>query len=206
MRLAETRDIGKLSLRQIGHQLGGEHPYAVQLAIKRLLHDGLLLQNKRSQSILPADDKYAAGSLLSIPIFGRVSCGVPTELADNEPCGFVSVSPSLINARRAKETFALIAAGNSMDRANIGGNTVEDGDYVIVHKADGIQPRDNQYVISRIDEAYNLKRLRTDRLNRRVVLLSESSEPYPPIIIAEEDMEYYAIEGIAIDVVKGIRA
>jgi hypothetical protein len=59
--------------------------------------------------------------------------------------------------------------------------------------------------VSRFDGMNNLKKLHIDRPNRRVVLLSESTDDYPPIIIDEQDMDYYAIEGVAVDIVKGVK-
>ena len=148
--------------------------------------------------------EFNRGTLVQVPIRGRVSCGVATELASDESGSFLPVSPSLIHTKKWDDIFALIATGDSMNDAHVHGSTVDDGDYVIVRKIDGYTPQDGDYVVSRIDDACNLKKLKIDRLNRRVVLLSESTEDYTPIFIAEEDMPYYAIEGIAIDVVKGV--
>ena len=207
-RLAQTRDLSSLTYREIAIMVGVSHPYTVQQAINSLLDKGRLLKNRATGKIISAtNDTDSSRPLISIPILGKVSCGPATELAEYQSLGFVSVSPSTARIRKPEKTFALIATGDSMDAARIHGKTVEDGDYVIVEKGDWPEAKDGDYIVSRFNEANNLKRLNIDRQNRRVILLSESisSSSHPPIIIAEEDMEYYAIEGIAIDVVKGVR-
>lgn len=204
LRLAQTRDINTLSLRQIGELLGGKHPYVVQLAKKALIREGRLIYNERTKKVSLPGMNYHRGALVQIPILGRVSCGIATEIATGDFHGFLSVSPSLVNTKRWDDIFALIAAGDSMNSAAIHGMSVDDGDYVIVRKAGDYHPVDGDYVVSRFDDAYNLKKLQIDNVNRRVVLLSESTEDYSPIFIAEEDMQYYAIDGVAIDVVKGL--
>ena len=204
LRLAQTQNLASMTYRHIGTQIGGEHPYSVQLAIKSLIARGLLVENRRNKVISVPEKTFTGGDLINIPIMGKVSCGIATEIADHEPRGFITVSPSLIDMRHTRSMFALVACGNSMDMANINGHTVEEGDYVIVKKEGSETPRDGQYVISRYSDANNLKRLKIDRQHRRIILLSESTDPRPPIVIAEEEMEYYAIEGIAIDVVKAI--
>lgn len=202
LKLAQTRDINNLSYRQIGKLLGGEHPYAVQLAKKALIREGHLIHNERTGKISLPNGHFDRGSLIQIPILGRVSCGVATELAGEGPHDFLPVSPSLIHTKRWDDIFALIASGDSMNEAKIHGQSVEDGDYVIVRKVDNYNPKDGDYVVSRLDDAYNLKKIHVDNDQRRIILISESSEKYTPIFIAEEDMPYYAVEGVAIDVVK----
>jgi SOS-response transcriptional repressor LexA len=202
LRLAETRDISALSLRQIGELLGGIHPYTVQLAKKALIREGKLVENRRTGRVTIPQSSLGESRLLNIPILGRVSCGVATELANEGPHDFLSVSPSLIQTKRFDDIFALIAAGNSMNQASIKGKSVDDGDYVIVRKGEWSTAKEGDYVVSRIDNAHNLKKLHIDQINQRLVLLSESTEQYMPIFIASEDLDYYGIDGIAIDVVK----
>lgn len=202
--LAQTRDISKLSLRQLGSLVGDEHPYAVQLAKKALVREGRLIYNERSGQISLPTSVFDRSTLIQIPILGRVSCGVATELASEGPHSFLPVSPSMVNTKRWDDVFALVAVGDSMNLAQINKSTVDDGDYVIVRKVDGYTPNQGDYIVSRINDAYNLKKLHIDEVNRRIVLLSESTEEYMPIFIAAEDMEHYAIDGVAIDIVKGI--
>ena len=205
--LAETRDITSMTLREVASIVGTNHPYSVQQARNSLVKKGRLARNRNTGALIVTGSiSNDARPLLSIPILGRVSCGPATELAQDKPLGFINLSPTTAKIKRPDVTYALIATGNSMDDAQINGKKVEDGDYVIVEKSEWGQADDGSYVISRFDGMNNLKRLRVDHPNSRVILLSESVGEYPPIIIDKQDMDYYAIEGVAIDIVKGVKA
>lgn len=208
MQLAETRDLSKLTYREIASYVGVPHPYSVQQAMNRLVEKGRLAKNRSTGAVMISNRDSDAGSrpLLSIPVLGGVNCGQATEIAEDRPSGFLTISPSTANIRKPSETYALIAKGDSMTAAHINGKSVADGDYVIVQKSNWGNANEGDYVVSRFDNMNNLKKLRIDKQNSRVVLLSESLDGYPPIIIDEQDMEYCAIEGVAIDVVKGVKA
>lgn len=204
MRLAQTRDLSTMTYREMAKIIDIEHPYSVQQAVNRLINKGLLMKNKNTGTILPTTGNNSRTPLLSIPVLGKVSCGPATELAEDYPSNFVSVSPSIAQIRKPEITFALIAAGDSMSNAHINGKSVDDGDYVIVEKRQWGEASDGDYIVSRFNDMSNLKKIRMDRENNRIILLSESTYDQPPIIIATEDIEHYAIEGVAIDVVKGL--
>ena len=101
--------------------------------------------------------------------------------------------------------YALIARGDSMNRANINGKTIEDGDYVIAEKINGYTPNDNDVVVSIIGGLANIKRFVRDKLHGRLLLLSDSHRTdYAPIIISEDDQ--FQVEAKVVDVIKGIAA
>jgi len=206
LNLADTRDLAEMTLREIAEIVGANHPYSVQQAIESLVKKGKLVRNLET-GILIASHASSMNSrpLLSIPILGRVSCGPATEMAPDKPLGFISLSPTSARVRKPDITYALVAMGNSMTAARINNKPVEDGDYVIVQKSEWGNANEGDYVVSRFDGVNNLKKLHVDKPNRRVVLLSESNDEFPPIFIDEQDMDYYAIEGIAIDIVKGVK-
>jgi len=205
--LAHTIELSAYTLRQLGDFLGGKHPYSVQQALDGLVKKGHLVRNEKTGEIyVPQANNSTGVPFLNIPVLGGVSCGVATMLAYDNP-GTITVSPSVVSLRRPELSYALVADGDSMTAASISGKAVNSGDYVIVEKADMASIKTNDYVVSRLGETSNLKRILIDKANERIILLSESKHEfeYPPIIIAEEDMEYFQIEGKAIDVVKGIK-
>lgn len=202
LRLAQTRDLSDMTYREMAQVLSVKHPYSVQQAVNTLISKGLLMKNKNTGTVLPAGGNNSRTPLLSIPVLGRVSCGPATELAEDYPSNFISVSPSVARIRKPELTFALVATGDSMSAAHINGKSVDDGDYVIVEKRPWNEAVSGDYVVSRFNDMNNLKKLSIDREHGRVILLSESIEDQPPIIIAAEDIDYYAIEGVAVDVVK----
>lgn len=204
LELARAHDLGAMTYRKIAEMLGGEHPYQVQYSIRQLLKSGDLLMNKRTGSIYPALDRSGTDNFITIPVLGTVSCGLPVEFANNEENGFISVSPSLVNGRSPGNIFALKARGDSMNRANIGGSPVDNNDFVVVRKSEWSAANEGDYVVSVLGDYANLKRFYIDKVNQRFILLSESNNDYPPMIIAQEDMEYYKILGVATGVIKAL--
>jgi SOS-response transcriptional repressor LexA len=87
--------------------------------------------------------------------------------------------------------------GSSLNRANIGGKSIEDGDYVIVD-CQNKNPANGQYILSIIDGMANMKRF--FREGEEIRLVSESSIDISPIIIHQDDD--YMISGVILMVVK----
>lgn len=92
-----------------------------------------------------------------------------------------------------------------MNAANIAGKTLEDGDYAIVEPVTWQNTLDGDYVLSVLDGLGNIKRVKIDTTERRIVLRSESEAFQEDIIIDAYDLELYSIAGRVIDVVKRAR-
>lgn len=135
--------------------------------------------------------------LLNIPILGMANAGAATSLAEEHFIGFLQVSKKLL--KKQKELFAVEVRGNSMDRANIGGLTIDDGDWIVVDKS-AKQPKNGDYVLSVCEGAANVKKFYFDKENGQIILSSESSEQHPPIFIHPDDS--YLIGGKVIQVIK----
>ena len=93
--------------------------------------------------------------------------------------------------------FALRAVGKSMNRANIKGKNIEEGDIVIIDSEDRTA-KDGDYVLSIIDGAANLKKYKTEK--KQIMLVSESTESFKPIYVMEGDN--WVVNGKIIAVVK----
>lgn len=207
LRLAKSNSLSGKTYREIAEIANVGHPYTVQQAINSLIAKDLLTRNQYTGAIEAIDTKKPdIHPLIKIPVMGYVSCGTATALAQEAPSDFITLSRNVARIRKPESTFALIASGESMTRAEIGGKAVEEGDYVIVEKRSWGEASDGEYVVSRFNETNNLKKLSLDPFNRRIILLSESKDSTPPIIISEDDIQYFAIEGVAIDIVKGLQA
>lgn len=137
--------------------------------------------------------------MISIPILGAANCGNPREFAIENLEGYLTVSPSMVP--RKKKLFAVRAVGSSMNRANIKGKSIEDGDYVIIDPEFG-HPRDGNYVLSVIGGSANIKRFCEDVENGQIVLVSESSQELPPIYIHPKDFADYMVNGKVVQVIK----
>jgi len=85
-----------------------------------------------------------------------------------------------------------------MNKANINGQVIEDGDYVIVDSKK--QPQANDYILAIIDNCANIKKLLIDSRNKIISLNSESTENHPTIFIHE--MDKFLINGVVKYVIK----
>lgn len=203
--LATYNDLSQFSYRQLAERVGATHAAQVRHHLLQLerqqklvrLADGSLVAAKGSEL-------QSHGALLSIPVRGQVDCGIATKFAADRIEGYLSISPSSTRCKNIDGIFALQACGDSMNDASIDGKKVDDSDYVLVQKFDGNE-LDGKYVVSLLDGHANLKKFRKDKANHRIALISESSNNYPPIFIAEDDQDYYQVIGVAVDVIKGIR-
>ena len=103
--------------------------------------------------------------------------------------------------RSGRGVFAIKASGHSMNKANINGESVEDGDYVLVDPTCTVI-KNGDYVLSIIDGMANIKRYFRDMEHQRIILLSESSASISPIFIHRDDMDNYLVNGKVIQVIK----
>lgn len=189
LELADTLDLGKETYYGLAKRLGVNHPYKVKFALLQLEKNGHIFRNRRTDSITKAHSQGGFNGLLSIPYYGEVNCGQALAIADDTVKKFLKVSPSVITTKNLSRVFALKATGWSMNRADIGGRPVIDGDYLLVEKTEPHQIHNGDYVVSLIGGSANLKRFYKDDVESRIVLLSESSEDLPPIIISAQDAD-----------------
>ena len=98
-----------------------------------------------------------------------------------------------------KGLYALIADGDSMNKAEIEGKTIESGDFVLVdHECRN--PQNNDIVVAVINGMATIKRFRKDERNQRVVLEADSTNTYLPIYIHEDDD--FQISGKVVGIIK----
>ena len=197
--IIEKYDLKKMGLRQIGRLIGVEHPQKVKFHMQKLglLEDG---KKKRPNSI-KSPLSIKAKSLLSIPILGLANCGDATMLAEARVEGTLPISRKLLPTSHVDNLFAVKAVGLSMNRASVNGKSIDDGDYVIVDGEDK-NVKTGDYVLSVISGLANIKRFTEDKVNRQIVLQSESSQFFPPIHIHEDDLDEYLVNGKVVEVIK----
>jgi SOS-response transcriptional repressor LexA len=200
LKLAKEVDIGTLSLREIGEKVGIEHPQTVKNNLVKLRELGLLERVQRDDFFREVRDSKITNSLLyKIPILGFANCGNATLLAEEDFQGYLTLSSSFLKKR--PNMFALIASGNSMNQADIEGENIEDGDYVVIDR-ENKSVSNGDYILSVIDGSANIKKLQKDKDQQSIVLLSESSGRYEPIYIHEDDFSSYFVNGKVIKVIK----
>lgn len=200
IKLAQTRNLNQMKLRQIGRLIGEDHPQKVKHHLNQLEKKGFIKFDKNRgliESIQQGAIKKTG--FFAVPILGSANCGEARIFADENFEGYLKVSSHLLKKKAG--IFAIKAEGTSMNRANIRGNSIEDGDYVIVDSKDKT-PVNGDYVVSIIDDVANIKKFIFDKKNKQIVLLSESNVDFLPIYIHPEDFSKYMIGGKVIQVIK----
>ncbi|MEK9181690.1 MAG: S24 family peptidase [Patescibacteria group bacterium] len=198
--LLNEKNISGLTLRDIGSLIGEKFPQKIKHHLSQLERKGFVSIDKKNKIIKRVNkESDVSGMFISIPIFGSANCGPATVFAEERAEGYLKVSKKIMQPNR--KVFALHAEGNSMNKANVGGKTIEDGDFVIVD-AEQKTPQSGEYVVSVIDGMANVKKFIVDKKNQHIVLQSESSQDYFPIFVHAEDN--YQVSGKVVDVIKNI--
>jgi repressor LexA len=198
LKLISQKNIGNLTLRQIGELINEKLPQKVKHHITQLEQKGFITIDSKNEKIIRTNSKtQSADILVSIPILGTANCGHATIYADENIAGYLKVSKKLLP--KQKGVFAIKAQGNSLNKANVNGKNIEPGDFVIVD-CNQTAPKDCDYILSIIDGMANIKKFRLDHRNNRIVLLSESTQNFNPIFIHKDDN--FMINGKVIDVIK----
>ena len=199
LEIKAKKNIEKMSLRELGNEIGVIHPQVVLYHLTQLRKRGLLQKN--SKDIIEKLRKNSEDSqnlLVDIPILGTANCGIATLLANEVLEGYLKISSKLV-PKNIEGLFILKADGDSMNKAKINGKNIEEGDYLLIDSNEAT-PKRGDYILSVIDGCANIKKFEFDKNNQRIVLTSESTKNYPPIYIHPEDD--YLINGLVVSVIK----
>jgi SOS-response transcriptional repressor LexA len=205
LQLSERKNLGDMSLREIGKLVGIDAPQIIKHHLLQLEKNGFIQMDRLAKVMVktrPGASSLSGqgrSSLLAIPIFGTANCGPATAYAHQETEGYLRVSGKLLSKK--KGIFAIKASGYSMNKANVNGECIEDGDYVLIDPT-YTSVRNGDYVLSIIDGMANIKRFFKDNDNKRIILLSESSASVSPIFIHRDDLDNYLVNGKVIQVIK----
>lgn len=201
----ETQDVSNLALREIAEKIGETgSPQKIKHHLNQLAQKGLIVIDKHKNTIVRVASGIDKNSgLISLPIYGSANCGEATFFADDRVEGYLRVSKNILGnlINKIKCLFVLRAVGPSMNRADIDGNYIEDGDYVIVNSGERM-PMDGDCVVSVLDGIANIKKVYVDNKNQQFILVSESNQDLPPIYIHRSDLDKYLIAGKVVKVMK----
>jgi SOS-response transcriptional repressor LexA len=202
LELSKTHDLGKMSYWDIAKLIGEKHAQTAKHHLLQLQKKGLIKLDKEGGVVerLRQDVSRISG-LLTIPVYGTADCGDATKFAENYVQKNIRVSGALVQYK--KGLFAVQADGFSMNRAKIGKSkrSIDPGDYVIVD-GDVKTPENGEYVLSVIDGLANIKKFYLDQEHQQVMLVSESTKDYPPIVIGESEIDQYVLSGKVVEVIK----
>lgn len=192
--LAESGSLDDRSLREMGELIGEEHPQKVKYHLDQLVKRHLVSVDVDARKVR-ALGKDKGDILFSIPILGAANAGQPSLIAEDNIQGYLKVSRKAM--RPKKGLFALRVVGDSMDRAKKFGG-IEPGSYVVVDSTER-KPENNAYVVAVIDDLATIKKFR--RTDGQVLLVSESSNERPPIVLHESDQFDSLIAGTVVSAI-----
>ena len=207
--LSRSQNLAELSLRSMAERIGmpRESPQKIKHHLLQLQKRGFLTLDRVKGVMTRAESAptwakgllEAKSRLFSIPIIGTANCGPATVFAEENFQGFLRISNKLVGRTKPAGLYAIKADGSSMNRAEIKGRRIEDGDYIIIDKDDhGLSTGD--VVLAIVDNRATVKKFIDDRANGQVVLMADSSFDYEPIYLHEDDD--FTISGKAVSVVK----
>lgn len=209
LELSREENLAKLSLREMAKLIGlkNESPQKIKHHLLQLQKKGFLsidrsrgIMNRSSEkSKLSKGFLKNSSKLFSIPIIGTANCGPADIFAEENFQGFLKISSKLISRSKPNGLFAIKTDGSSMNRAEIKGKKIEDGDFVIIDSED-IDAKTDNVVLAIIDNKATIKKFIDDRENGQIILKAESSYDYEPIYLHPDD-EFF-INGKAVGVIK----
>lgn len=207
--LSKKENLAKLSLREMAMGIGRpkESPQKIKHHLLQLQRKGFLTIDRIGGVMgrTTTTPGWAKGlldktaRLFSIPIVGTANCGPATIFTEQNFQGFLRVSSKLIGRSKPTGLYAIKTDGSSMNRTDINGRSIEDGDYVIVN-GDDKNVGNNDVVVTIIDNKATIKRFIDDRQHGQIVLKADSSFDYDPIYLHSDDD--FSISGKIIAVVK----
>ncbi|HCC47649.1 MAG TPA: hypothetical protein DEQ38_05975 [Elusimicrobia bacterium] len=209
LNLSKETNLALVSLREMAAAIGlpAESPQKIKHHLQQLEKKGFftidrahgLMEKAKLRPGLASGLLTEASSLFSIPIVGTANCGPATLYAEQNFEGFLRVSGRLLGRASPAGLYAIKTNGSSMNRAEIAGKKIDDGDYVIID-SNRKDVRDNDIVLAIIDNKATIKRFIDDRANGQVILKADSSYDYEPIYLHPDDD--FLINGKAVAVIK----
>ena len=209
LELSKKENLTKLSLREMAKRIGmsNESPQKIKHHVLQLQKKGFITLDRIKGTMERTIGKpgWAKGllkktsQLFSIPIVGTANCGPATIFAEQNFQGFLRVSSNLIERSKPIGLYAIKADGSSMNRAEVQGKRIEDGDFVIVDSRD-VSVKTGNVVLAIIDDKATIKKFIDDKENGQIVLKADSSFDYEPIYLHSDD-EFF-INGKVVNVIK----
>ncbi len=174
------------SLREIQAHFGFASPFAVQRHVDALTQKGALhrLAGKARGLLHPAH--HPGSALMSIPLYGVIPAGLPTD-AVQEADSHISVDAASLGVRANTKLFALRVRGDSM----IGANIVENDVVFLTPR----EPRPHDIVAALIDGESTLKRF---LLQRGRAFLRAENPRYPDLLPVNE----LVIQGVMVGLLR----
>jgi len=167
---------------------------SIFLILKKLEDMGFIKRTGQERGIELLEKNNKSSDIVDVPIFGAANAGAPSAFADQHIEGYLKISSSIL---RGKKPFAIKVSGTSMDKTQVGGKKINDGDYIIIDPEDK-NFQDNDRVLVSVDGLATVKKFK--KLTKDTIgLFPESSdESHKPMYITEKDLAI--VNGKVVDV------
>jgi repressor LexA len=173
-----ARNGGQPSVEELRCELGVASTRTVFRYLQMLEADGVIKRRPGAPGVRLLKPRAEGAQTRAVPVVGRVPAGA-LMLAEENIEGWIHLPKAL--ARPASDKFFLLRVrGTSMNRAKVGGNTIEDGDLILVRQ----QPvaRNGDIIVAMVDGEATVKTL--VKAPGYVILKPESKEnSHSPIVV-----------------------
>lgn len=138
----------------------------------------------------------SADTFADVPVLGTANAGTALAFADEYVEGYLKVSRSIV---RDRDVFAVQISGTSMNKAEVQGKTIEDGDFVLVDKSTQEYETGDKVLV--VIGGLATVKTYSSRDGHNVVLMPNSTDKkHKPIFLTSEDN--FIINGKVVDVLK----
>ena len=173
-----ARNGGQPSVEELRCELGVASTRTVFRYLQMLEADGAIKRRPGAPGVKLLKPRAEGAQTRAVPVVGRVPAGA-LMLAEENIEGWIHLPKAL--ARPASDKFFLLRVrGTSMNRAKVGGNTIEDGDLILVRQ----QPvaRNGDIIVAMVDGEATVKTL--VKAPGYVILKPESKDnSHRPIVV-----------------------
>lgn len=166
--------------------------------LDRTKHKTRSLSVDRSDSVKRLLTRASRSGFALVPVLGSANAGPATIFAEENIESYQKVSRAIV--RKQSGIFAVKVDGDSMNKANVGGNNLEPGDLAIID-SEYRNPNNGDYILAITNGCANLKKFEIKQETGAVVLVSESKNPkHKSIYISNTDD--FMVNGKIIGVLK----
>ena len=173
-----ARNGGQPSVEELRCELGVASTRTVFRYLQMLEADGAIKRRPGAPGVKLLKPRAEGAQTRAVPVVGRVAAGA-LMLAEENIEGWIHLPKAL--ARPASDKFFLLRVrGTSMNRAKVGGNTIEDGDLILVRQ----QPvaRNGDIIVGMVDGEATVKTM--VKAPGYVILKPESKDnSHSPIVV-----------------------
>ena len=172
---------GQPSVEELRRELGVASTRTVFRYLRMLEEDGAIGRRPGAPGVKLLKPRSAGAQTRAVPVVGRVPAGA-LMLAEENIEGWIRLPKAMV--RPASVTFFLLRVrGTSMNRARVGGSTIDDGDLIVVRQ----QPvaRNGDIIVAMVDGEATVKTL--VKAPGYVILKPESRDTSHRPIVVDRD-------------------